>query len=128
MSEDEIHFDDDSRPVDVEEIDFDAIDARIAATAAQKAQARPVVKKSPSVDDMPGAMGETIRKAQLEAITRLLQDLCDGNPTDKEIGRRALFRLHELKPEKTQEQLARQIGVSRSRVTQLLTTFKSENN
>ena len=70
---------------------------------------------------------DTIRRAMLETTVRLLQGLCSGAATAQEVGRRAIFTLYDLRPEQTHDELARQIGVSRQRVEQLLASHRSKN-
>jgi len=70
---------------------------------------------------------DIVRRAQHEAVVAVLQDLNFGNASPVEIGRRAIFQFHELRPEKTQDELAQQLGVTRQRVAQLLAAFKGKS-
>ena len=74
--------------------------------------------------DQPGAgdwtderVAEEVRRAQAQAVLRVLQTICQGSPD--EAGRRAwlLAFNSQIWPEKTQSQLARELGVSQSAIS-----------
>lgn len=99
-------FDDASRPVAVEEIDFAAMDARLAGEGQ---------------DD-----GKRERVAQQEAAIRILQVVCDGGATAEEAGRRAILLLQTLRPVKSQRAIARQLNMTPGRVSQLLNALRNQ--
>ena len=71
-------------------------------------------------------LAEIISQVQEETAVRVLQNLCDGDASMAEIGRAAVLTLHRLRRENTHAQIAERIGVSRVRVTQMLTSTKAK--
>ena len=65
--------------------------------------------------------GHRERKAQEEAVIRILQIVCANGATVKEAGRRAILLLHHIRPEnKTQADVALHLDITPARVTQIL--------
>lgn len=67
---------------------------------------------------------EAIRLAMAESAIRTLQFICAGDVTAQEAGRRAIIRLHLLRPQKTQGQLAAQLEMTAGRLSQILNIEK----
>ena len=102
----QLYFDNAGNPVPVCEMDFAAMDARLAGEqhADEKSE----------------------RIAQQEAAIRILQFVCAKDATAEEAGRRAILILQTLRPVKSQREIARQIGITQARVSQLLIRLKNQ--
>ena len=102
----QIFFDDAGNRVPVCEMDFAAMDARLAGEHQ---------------DD-----GVSERKAQQEAVIRILQVVCANDATAEESGRRAILLLQTFRPVKSQREIANQLNMTPGRVSQLLNALKHQ--
>lgn len=67
-----------------------------------------------------------IRRARQETIVRLLQWLTSGDRRSKAVGQRAIVTGYLLKPIGTQRDLARRLGVTEARASQLIKEIRAE--
>ena len=81
----------------------------------------------PDEADEAEQMAEVASQARQETAIRIFQMLTSGGKSPAEIGRLALLIDHQLRREKTHAQLADRIGVSRVRVTQMLTHLDAKS-
>ena len=67
-----------------------------------------------------------IAKAQEEAMLKLLRYVTLGDPTAQQLKARVYLLKHYLRPEKTQAELAAELGLSQGRISQLLIEIRSD--
>jgi DNA-directed RNA polymerase specialized sigma subunit len=79
-----------------------------------------------AVETKTGNTLEETEKAQVEAMVNVLRYVNLGNPKPRELKAIVCVLLHALRPEKTQAELAAEIGISQGRVSQLLIKFRAE--
>ena len=107
-------FDDGGNRIPALGFDYEAVDSRISSETSQ--------------DTFSAAdLADAVRIAMQETTVRLLQDLCAGSATDREVGRRAILKLHCVRPESTHKELAERLGLTEGRISQLLMLSKREN-
>jgi hypothetical protein len=73
-----------------------------------------------------GDVEDIVRRAQQETALRIFQDLFDGDPTPKELHRRAALRWYLLKPEGTQADLAERLGCTPGLISQRLNKLQAK--
>ena len=74
------------------------------------------------------ALREAASNGAFKMLERLNLNGGDTLPSDKEIGRRAIFIYHRLCPGRTNGELAQQLGVSHQRVAQLLEAYDAKKS